>query len=163
MIQLTELKGKFNGHYEKLKQNFQQTFIRKYIQLVPHPASYTEPIRPITSNFGTATYHLPKYLAQLLKPLSESRYTVKNTKKFTNKIRKQKIPKDHTTVSFDVASLFTNVLLEGTINIILRRIYEKKEIVTDIHRCEMRELLYLCTIKMCTLCSTTKFTFRMTV
>ena len=42
MIQLTELKGKFNGHYEKLKQNFQQTFIRKYIQQVPHPASYTE-------------------------------------------------------------------------------------------------------------------------
>ena len=30
-------------------------------------------------------------------------------------------------------------------DLILRRIYEKKKIVTDIPRCEMRELLYLCT------------------
>ena len=48
-------------------------------------------------------------------------------------------------VSFDVVSLFTNMPLEDTINMILRRIYEKKEIVTDILKCEMRELLYLCT------------------
>ena len=83
-------------------------------------------------------------MARLLKPLGESRYTAKNTKEFTNKIRKQKIPKDCTVVSFDVASLFTNVPLEDKINIILRRIYEKKEIVTNIYRCEMRELLHLC-------------------
>ena len=30
------------------------------------------PVRPIVSNNGTATYHLPKYLASLLSPLSES-------------------------------------------------------------------------------------------
>ena len=41
------------------------------------------PIRPIISNIETATYHLAKYLAHLLKPLSESQYTVKNTKAFT--------------------------------------------------------------------------------
>lgn len=90
-------------------------------------------------------YHLAKYLAQLLNPLSESRYTVKNTKEFTKKNRKQKIPKHYTVVPCDVASLFTNVPLENTINIILRRIYKKKEIVTDIPK-----------RKMCTLNSTTK-------
>ena len=47
--------------------------------------------------------------------------------------------------SFHVALLFRNIPLEDTINVILRRIYEKKEIVTDIPRCEMRELLYLYT------------------
>ena len=88
---------------------------------------------------------LAKYLAQLLKPLSESRCTVENTKEFTKKIRKQKIPKDYTMVSFDVVSLFTNVPLEDTIIIILRRIYEKKEIVMDIPKCEKFKLLYLCT------------------
>lgn len=91
-------------------------------------------------------YHLAKYLAQLLNPLSESRYTVKNTKEFTKKNRKQKIPKHYTVVPCDVASLFTNVPLENTINIILRRICKKKEIVTDIPK-----------RKMCTLHSTTKF------
>ena len=44
-------------------------------------------------------------------------------------------------VSSDVVSLFQNVPLEDTINIILRKIYEMKEIVIDIPKCEMRELL----------------------
>ena len=34
-------------------------------------------------------------------------------------------------VSFDVVSLFINVSLADTINIILRKIYETKEIVAD--------------------------------
>ena len=122
MIQLTALKEKFKG---KLKQNFPQIFIRKYNQQVSHPENYTEiakihkidtsrkvedlPITPTVSNIGTATYHLAKYLAQLLKPFSESQYTVKNTKEFIKKNRKQKIPKDYTMVSFDVVSLLTNV------------------------------------------------------
>ena len=38
-------------------------------------------------------------------------------------------------LSFDVVSLFMNVPSEDTINIILKRIYEKKEIVTDIPKC----------------------------
>ena len=48
-------------------------------------------------------------------------------------------------VSFDVSSLFTNVPLDYTIDIILRRIYIDKEINTKISREEMKELLLLCT------------------
>ena len=48
-------------------------------------------------------------------------------------------------VSLDVVSLFTNVPLDETIDIIIKRIYDKKEINTDIPKKEMRELLYLCT------------------
>ena len=44
-------------------------------------------------------------------------------------------------VSFDVTSLFTNVPLDKTIAIILKRVYEKKEITT-IPKREMKELLY---------------------
>ena len=36
------------------------------------------PLRPIVSNICTATCHLSKYLAELLSPLSESEYTIKN-------------------------------------------------------------------------------------
>ena len=103
------------------------------------------PIRPIISNIGTATYHLAKFLAQLLKPLGESEYTIKSTKDFVKKVKKEKIPPTFQMVSFDVVSLFTNVPLDETIEIILKRIYEKKEIVTDISKGEMKELLYLCT------------------
>ena len=38
------------------------------------------PIRPIISSIEIATYHLTKLLVQLLKTLSESRYTIRNTK-----------------------------------------------------------------------------------
>ena len=91
MIQLLTLKGKFKGHCK----NFHQILIHKHVKQVPHLASYTElknykldtngkvhdlPIRPIISIIGIATYHLAKFLVQLLKTLSESRYTIRNTK-----------------------------------------------------------------------------------
>ena len=71
-----------------------------------------------------------------MKPFSESRNTAKNTKRFTNKIREQKILKDDTIVSFHVVSFVTNLLLEDAIKIILRIIHEKKEVVTNIPKCE---------------------------
>ena len=48
-------------------------------------------------------------------------------------------------VSFDVKSLFTNVPLETTIVIILRRIYTNHELTTSLTKKEMKELLLLCT------------------
>ena len=48
-------------------------------------------------------------------------------------------------LSFAVVLLFMNMPLKDTINIILRRIYEKKEISTNIPKCETHEFLYLCT------------------
>ena len=37
-------------------------------------------------------------------------------------------------LAFDVVSLFTNVPLEETINIIIKRIYDKNEIKTNIQK-----------------------------
>ena len=48
-------------------------------------------------------------------------------------------------ISFDVVSLFTNVPLNKTIDIILRKVYEEKLIKTKIQREDMKELLLLCT------------------
>ena len=48
-------------------------------------------------------------------------------------------------VSFHKGSLFTNIHLEKTINAIIKRIYDKKEINTNIWKQEMEELLYFCT------------------
>ena len=48
-------------------------------------------------------------------------------------------------LSFDVEWLFTNVPLDRTIDIILKRIYDHKELETPITRCEMKEMLTLCT------------------
>ena len=48
-------------------------------------------------------------------------------------------------ISFDVKSLFTNVPLNETINIILRKVYDENKIVTTIPRSILKELLYPCT------------------
>ena len=81
----------------------------------------------------------------MLSPLSESKYTIKDTKYFVEKIKKEHIPNDHLLVLFDVKSLFTNVPLDQTIEIILNIVYKKNEISTDMTKSEMKELLNLCT------------------
>ena len=90
------------------------------------------PLCPIISNIGTASYYLAKLLAKMLAPLSKSEYTVQNTKDFVNFIKPQKIPFNYQLISFDVVSLFTNIPIDATIDIIIRRIYEFKEIDTRI-------------------------------
>ena len=47
--------------------------------------------------------------------------------------------------SFDVNSLFTNVLLDEAISIILRKIFVEGKIETNIPRSVTKELLLLCT------------------
>ena len=51
-------------------------------------------------------------------------------------------------MSFDVTSLFTNVPLEYTIDVILRKIYREKKIKTKLKKEEMRQLLNICTKDM---------------
>ena len=103
------------------------------------------PIRPIISNINTASYQLAKYLAKLLSPLSTSKYTVKSTSDFITHIKGQNIPNNFKLIYFDVTSLFTNVPLDFTIDVILKRIYDKNEVNTNIPNQQMRDLLLLCT------------------
>ena len=102
-------------------------------------------LRPIVSNIGTATYKLSKYLAELLAPLGKSEYTVSSTEEFVTKVKEMRPRSNQTMISFDVVSLFTNVPLEKTIDIILRKVYREKLIKTKIKWKDMKKLLYLCT------------------
>ena len=100
------------------------------IEKLPNGGNITElPLRPIVSNVGTASYFLSKYLAKLLSPLSQSGHTVKNTKEFVQDFKRLYVPKDNCKlVSSDISSLFTNVPLDYTIDVILQRIYTEREI-----------------------------------
>ena len=51
-------------------------------------------------------------------------------------------------LSFDVDSLFTNVPLLKTIDLILDRIFDKSELVTNFPRYMLKELLLLCMQKL---------------
>ena len=97
----------------------------KFHELSPNETINELPLQPIELKTSTATYYLLKNLEKIFSPLSESEYTTKNLKYFVEKTKKEQIPNDHQLVSFDAKSLFTNVLLDKTIEIILNRIYDK--------------------------------------
>ena len=66
-----------------------------------------------------------------------------NTADFINRLKKERIPRKDKMILFDVKSLYTNVLLDETLNIILRKIYDEGKIETNIPRNLMKELLLL--------------------
>ena len=77
------------------------------------------------SNNNSATYNLAKYLSKLLAPLRESEYIIKSTNDFNGKVKGKEVSNGYQIASFDEKSLFANVLLDRTIDIILRKIYDK--------------------------------------
>ena len=105
-------------------------------------------MRPIIFNVGTATYKTAKYLVNLLAPLGKCDCTIINTPDFINGLKKERIPRKYKIISFKVISLFTNVTLDETISIILRKIFDERKIETNITRSVMKELLLLCTKKL---------------
>ena len=92
------------------------------------------PLRPVMSATKTVGYGLGKILTQRLTTLRHSPFVVKDTFDFVNKIKKS-TNADKRMVSFDVKSLFTNVPLTYTIELILDQLYPKcssmKNVVTS--------------------------------
>ena len=87
-------------------------------------------------------------MSKLVSPLRQSKHNVRSTKGFIQNIEQENIPTDYKMVSFDVKSLFSNVPLDWTINIILKRIYDDNQLRISILRNETKELLLLDTKKV---------------
>ena len=84
-------------------------------------------LRPIVDTVGSTHYSVGQYLTNLLNPLTHNESTLKDYFDAAGKIKN--IPNNlfddsYVFVSFDVESLFTNVPLKGTIDIILKRVYQ---------------------------------------
>ncbi|KAL9970673.1 hypothetical protein ACROYT_G023083 [Oculina patagonica] len=80
-------------------------------------------MRPILSATGTYNYALAKWLDEKLKPLSVNRYTISDTFAFAEEIQNRKVDENDVLVSYDVTSLFTNVPLQETIEIIAEKAF----------------------------------------
>ena len=81
------------------------------------------PLRPILASYNTPSYKLAKYLVPLLQPFSENEFTLSNSTTFVKDIVAQDL--DLYMVSLDVESLFTNVPLQATIQIVLNKIFNE--------------------------------------
>lgn len=83
------------------------------------------PLRPILAAYNSANYKLAKYLVPLLSHLTCNSYTLENSYNFVNIIKEQTAKSFM--VSYDVTSLFTNIPVQETIEIILNKLFPTAE------------------------------------
>ena len=73
---------------------------------------------PISSPTQTYNYGLAKWLEKKLQPLANNQYTITDTCEFAYEVRELKINNGDILVSCDVTSLFANVPVDETIQIL---------------------------------------------
>ena len=81
------------------------------------------PLRPVVSMIGTPEYQLAKWLDSYIKPNICSTYMLNSTANFLDEIHNARINNGDICVSFDVTSLFTNIPLDETIQLIADSVY----------------------------------------
>ena len=86
------------------------------------------PVRPIVSMVNTPEYNLAKYLDSIIKPLIPAKYAVTSNVDFLNQLKSYDQEGGDFCVSFDVVSLFTNIPLEFTIELIADKLYGENNV-----------------------------------
>ena len=118
-------------------------------------------VRPIISNIRTTTYETAKFLKTLLTPLTKSQYNVLSTDDFIQKVRNERIPKGFKMITFDVKSVFTNVPLHQTVEIICRKFTRKRKLKHQFLKTFLENFCIYAQKKF-TLCLMTRFTSKAT-
>ena len=105
----------------------------------PILSSYT---RPILSAVGTHSYDLSKYLLSILSPLLTSRFLLSDTFSFLDELRNSNLDSDNVVMaSFDINSLFTNVPLDETIDIIINKAFSNAPSFHNFTLTDLKKLL----------------------
>ena len=151
------------SHPIVVKQNSIKYYIKKYVpqeqqrELTPsgsqpgklyglckvHKKDF--PMRPIVSMVNTPEYKLAKYLDNFIKPNIPKKFMLNSTQDFLSKINSFPLKGGEHMVSYDVVSLFTNVPLLETIDIVIKCVYGRKSITTPpFDKDIFRKMLLLC-------------------
>ena len=104
------------------------------------------PLRPIISQIPTPSYKIAKRLNEILTPYVPSKYCLKSSSEFIEFIKDA--PTNGIMASMDVESLFTNVPVDETIDLILDRVYRDESTPKlKIPEHALKSLLQICTKK----------------
>ena len=103
----------------------------------------SSPFRPISSALQTSTYKLAKYLVPILESLAINKYAVTDSFNFATEFVEQ--DSSNFMESLDIDSLFTNIPLEETIEICTNNIFKNNDIIHDLKKSKLKDLLSLAT------------------
>ncbi|CAH2089803.1 unnamed protein product [Euphydryas editha] len=119
----------------------------KYVSLLyglPKIHKDNIPIRPVVSYIGAPAYELAKELNKVIKSKTsfDPTYSLKNSIQLVNKIKDLTLPGHCKLISLDVDSLFTNVPVKETLNILTKLLKNNHTNANEIT--ELIELTKLC-------------------
>ena len=97
------------------------------------------PFRPILSAINTPSYKIAKFLVPLLSELTTNKYVAKDSFDFAKNVREQN--PELFMASFDINSLFTNVPLDETINICVKKLFGRKNKFKGYSKEDFKKLL----------------------
>ena len=103
------------------------------------------PQRPVVSMINTPEYKLAKFLDGLIKPHIPDRFLLHSIEHFTDSLKDIPYSRKDNVVSFDVISLFTNIPLPETVEIISNYLYEKNQNIMPVERKVFRKLMFIAT------------------
>ena len=103
------------------------------------------PLRPIVSSVNTPQYKLAKFIISDIMHAAKNEYTLENSKDLIDSTSNMNIPDSYFMASFDVESLYTDIPLKETIDIIVNSIYDNDDMVRNIHKYDFKKLLELVT------------------
>ena len=99
------------------------------------------PIRPILSSIKTPSYNMSKYLVPMINPWSRNEYTVNDSFSFASEINNYKYSDSDILASFDIKSLYTNIPLIETINIIIDLVFANYNLFNLFNKFQFKKFL----------------------
>ena len=99
----------------------------------------TPSFRPVPSGIRTPTYNLVKFCYQLLKPLTSNDYAIKDSFSFAKEVLD--FDASCFMASFDIKSLFTNILLTETLSLCVQNLYKNQAHVNNLTKTSFYRLL----------------------
>ena len=105
------------------------------------------PLRPFVLCIGSPSYQLSRHIASLRPPLAGKMDSyVRNSRHFVEVMRNLRIEEDEVLVSFDVSSLFNNVPVDKTVQVICDRLQNDRTLSdrTTLSPNRVAELLEVC-------------------
>ena len=152
---ILKLEDKLNRVLRSLKQKIGDLTYNKlfasgskpgYLYGLPKIHKADVPLRPIISSIGTFNYNLSKFLVPILQPLMKNNFSVVNSLSFVKELCSFDFGPNVTLASFDVTSLFTNIPLRETSDLILENTDDEYLSSFGLNKSNFSKLLDLATI-----------------